>query len=58
MFRTYMSRIEAGLGNPTLLVLHTMADALGVPISELFVPATTVPTKVRSIRSASRGRVR
>ncbi len=58
MFRTYMSRIESGLANPTLTVLHTMADALEVPIGELFVPAQMLPAKVRSSRPVSRGRVR
>lgn len=58
MFRTYMSRIESGLANPTLTVLYTLAGALEVPISDLFVVATRPPKKVRSIKPLSRGRIR
>jgi transcriptional regulator with XRE-family HTH domain len=57
MFRTYMSRIESGLANPTLTMLHTLADALEVPIAELFVAPTSKPVKVRSRQLVSRGRV-
>ena len=56
MFRTYMSRIESGLANPTLTMLHTLATALEVPIAELFVLATTQPAKVHSKQPISRGR--
>lgn len=35
IFRTYLSRIESGAANPTLLVLVALADSLGVPPSEL-----------------------
>jgi len=58
MFRTYMSRIESGLANPTLTMLHTLAGALEVPITDLFVPAQTAPAKVRAKQPLSRGRVR
>ena len=58
LFRTYMSRIEAGLANPTLTVLHTLANSLEVPIAELFVLAQTQPRRVNSIQPISRGRVR
>ena len=34
--RSYMSRIERGAGNPSLDAIETLADALGVPVSELF----------------------
>ena len=58
LFRTYMSRIESGLANPTLTVLHTLADALEIPITDLFVLAQTQPRRVSSTQPISRGRVR
>jgi transcriptional regulator with XRE-family HTH domain len=58
VFRTYMSRVESGLANPTLTVLHKFASALNVNICELFVePVTRVP-KVKSKDTISRGRVK
>lgn len=58
IFRTYMSRIETGVGNPTLDMIHALADTLGVPVVSLFEPAIgeSAP-KVRSSAGASRGRV-
>ncbi|MDO8767378.1 MAG: helix-turn-helix transcriptional regulator [Burkholderiaceae bacterium] len=56
MFRTYMSRIESGLANPTLTALYTLADALQVDVVDLFVPAKASPTRVRAARPISRGR--
>ena len=35
--RTYMGGIERGERNPTLTTISRIADALGVPISELFI---------------------
>ena len=59
IFRTYMSRIETGLGNPTLTVIHALADALGVSVTELFeVPTTSAPVRTRSRALSSRGRVK
>ncbi|MBC7618200.1 MAG: helix-turn-helix transcriptional regulator [Candidatus Saccharibacteria bacterium] len=58
MFRTYMSRIEAGLANPTLTALHTLAAGLEIPITDLFIPAQTQPRRVNSTQPISRGRVR
>jgi transcriptional regulator with XRE-family HTH domain len=34
--RTYMSRVETGGANPSLDAIKTLADALGVELSELF----------------------
>ena len=34
--RTYVSRLERGLENPTVAVLERIAGALAVPITELF----------------------
>lgn len=56
MFRTYLSRIESGLANPTLTALYTLADALGVEVVDLFVPAKAPPARVRAPHPISRGR--
>ena len=34
--RTYVSRMERGMENPTVSVLERIARALGVPITEFF----------------------
>ncbi len=60
LFRTYMSRIESGLANPTLTVLHTLAEGLGVDVIALLQPPSPSPkppAKVRSAQPISRGRV-
>jgi transcriptional regulator with XRE-family HTH domain len=58
LFRTYMSRIESGLANPTLTVLHTLALGLDVSLIELLMPPTVVrPQRVRAAKPVSRGRV-
>lgn len=36
IYRTYLSRIEAGTANPTLKVLFGLATALNVDICDLF----------------------
>ncbi len=36
IFRTYLSRVESGSANPTLLVLVALAQALDVPPGDLF----------------------
>jgi transcriptional regulator with XRE-family HTH domain len=35
VFRSYLSRIEGGTANPSIVVLNTLADALAVDMSEL-----------------------
>lgn len=61
MFRTYLSRIESGLANPTLTALHVLAAGLEVSVPELLSPpesdAETLSMRVRSARPVSRGRV-
>lgn len=37
--RTYVSRLERNLENPTIGVLERVASALGCEIAEFFVPA-------------------
>ena len=38
IFRTYLSRIEAGKSDPSLAVLAALASALDVPAHVLFMP--------------------
>jgi transcriptional regulator with XRE-family HTH domain len=58
VFRTYMSRVEAGKANPTLTMLHMFANALEITIQELLEwPTVTTVPKVRSKEKLSRGRV-
>lgn len=59
LFRTYMSRIETGQGNPTLTMIHALAVSLGVPVTHLFAEGeqADAPVAPRGQR-ASRGRVR
>ena len=60
VFRTYMSRIETGVANPTLTLLQALADALEVTLPELveFPAAQSAPRKrARSQSATSRGRV-
>ncbi|MFH7042208.1 helix-turn-helix domain-containing protein [Paucibacter sp. JuS9] len=56
LFRTYMSRIETGQANPTLTMIHALADSLGVPITTLFDASEPV-AKPRASARPSRGRV-
>lgn len=44
VFRTYMSRIETGAANPTLTMVYALADALDVPVVDLFGPSRSVPS--------------
>lgn len=61
MFRTYLSRIESGLANPTLTALHVLAAGLEVSVIELLSPpvsdAGSTCLRVRSAQPISRGRV-
>lgn len=55
--RTYISRLERGLENPTVLVLERLAKALEVPITELFTtpaPNEKPPGTLRSGRKRDR----
>ena len=58
LFRTYMSRIESGLANPTLTVLHALALGLEVELGVLLAMPDAKPVRaVRSTQTVSRGRV-
>jgi len=51
--RTYVSRVERQLENPTIGVLERLATALGVDIAEFFVrpkPGERKPTPMRGGR--------
>lgn len=37
IFRTYLSRIESGSANPSIMVLVALANSLSVPPHELFL---------------------
>ena len=41
---TYLSGIERGVRNPSLISIRALADGLGVPISELFAFEPPPPT--------------
>ena len=60
LFRTYLSRIETGLANPSLTVIHGLASALGESVGSLMFPPsrTDVPAKTFSRVAISRGRVK
>ena len=58
LFRTYMSRIETGQANPTLTMIHALADSLGLPVVRLFqkpaAPAKKSPTAAAAPLASSR----
>ena len=45
--RSYMSRIERGLANPSLDAVEALADALGVKVSELFIEPPVIISSVQ-----------
>ncbi|MDR3505112.1 MAG: helix-turn-helix transcriptional regulator [Acidocella sp.] len=55
--RAYVSRLETGQENPTILILERLAAALEVEIAELFrkpAPGEKEPMTLRSGRKPSR----
>lgn len=59
--RTYVSRLERGLENPTVSILERLAKALNADIRDFFVPPTpgepypkTLPSGRRPKRKAKR----
>jgi transcriptional regulator with XRE-family HTH domain len=52
--RTYVSRLERNLENPTVLVLERLAKALGCGIVDLFAPVGA--GKVPTLRPGRKGR--
>ena len=59
VFRTYMSRVETGKANPTLTMLHILANALSVKV-QVLLEWPTVPDvpRVRTKEKLARGRIR
>lgn len=49
--RTYVSRLERGLENPTVAVLEQIANALNARIEEFFVVPTENEPPPRTLRS-------
>jgi len=47
--RTYVSRIERGLENPTVAILEKFAKALGSDIAELFATGAVIRGPVRPL---------
>lgn len=58
LFRTYMSRIETGQANPTLTMIHALADSLKAPVTALFEEGPVAVVPLRKSSGSSRGRVR
>jgi transcriptional regulator with XRE-family HTH domain len=58
LFRTYMSRIETGVANPTLAMIEALATSLGAPIAELFPEREVRPAARSAAKAGSRGKVR
>ncbi|RVT51313.1 helix-turn-helix domain-containing protein [Rubrivivax albus] len=58
LFRTYMSRIETGVANPTLAMIEALATSLGVSIAELFPEPEARPAARSAAKAGSRGKVR
>lgn len=54
--RTYISRLERGLENPTLAVLQRIADALKVEVSELLAKPKAGEVAPKPLRGGRRPR--
>jgi transcriptional regulator with XRE-family HTH domain len=55
--RTYVSRLERGLENPTVAVLERLSLALGADVAEFFDAARVARGPVKPLRSGRRARV-
>lgn len=51
--RTYISGIERGVANPSIETLADICHALGISLSELFAPFTSVPRAPTGERRAN-----
>jgi transcriptional regulator with XRE-family HTH domain len=54
--RTYVSRMERGLENPTVAVIERLAKALGAEIPEFFNLASVSKGPVKPLKSGRRRR--
>lgn len=52
--RTYISRMERGLENPTVAVLERLAEALGCHITEFFAAVRSGATRPKPLPSGRR----
>jgi transcriptional regulator with XRE-family HTH domain len=52
----YVSGIERGLRNPTVLVIHRLAIVLSLPIAELFAPVSHRDVLARNLKPGRRAR--
>jgi transcriptional regulator with XRE-family HTH domain len=52
--RTYVSRLERGLENPTVAVLERLSQALSTEITEFFVPPRRGEPPPRTLQSGRR----
>jgi transcriptional regulator with XRE-family HTH domain len=52
--RTYVSRLERGIENPTIVILERLARALGAHIAELFDEQLVVRGPVKPLQSGRR----
>jgi transcriptional regulator with XRE-family HTH domain len=52
--RTYVSRLERGLENPTVAVLERLAEALGASIADFFNPPLAGEKKAKPLPSGRR----
>jgi transcriptional regulator with XRE-family HTH domain len=51
--RTYISAIERGIANPSIETLANICHALGITLSELFEPLSSVPLAPTGVRRAN-----
>ncbi|WP_027040236.1 helix-turn-helix domain-containing protein [Mesorhizobium ciceri] len=55
--RAYVGYLERGVRNPTIATLSKLADAMSIPISQLFrepLEGETVPTTLKAGRKSAR----
>lgn len=52
--RTFISKVERGLANPTVTILEQLSDALGVSIVEFFATVKGGASRPRKLASGRR----
>ncbi|KKB78173.1 XRE family transcriptional regulator [Devosia soli] len=55
--RTYVSRLERMMENPSIGILDKIATALGVSIAELFAPPSAEEPKPKPLKAGRRPKV-
>ena len=56
--RTYVSRLERGLENPTIAVLDRLASALNCRITDLFAPHSGGKTRLPTLKPGRKNQTR